>query len=285
VTTAATNAKATIQRPGKLSRVGHYLLARLPVHPQYLDAGSAFNAQLVEPLVLGSAERAAQAPDGTHTTPGSILTARLRTALDSTSTPRGTRVEAVLTQPLWSSSHELVFPEGTVVTGKVTFTKPAKAFRRNGQLRFLFESVEVPGRNSEALAAALYSADVGRDQRLVIDDEGGATVTNSKTRFLIPAVAGAVAVVGVDSTEISNEGLGALTTQANVVGRGLKGLSGFGLVGVGVSLAFRPVAIVLGAFGVTRAVYVSLLGKGRDVIFPVNTPVQMQLSPATPPPP
>ena len=214
-----------------------------------------FNAELTAPVEFGPAALATHAPDGARPTPGSILAARLRTPLDSTATPRGTRVEAVLTEPVWSASHELVFPEGTVVTGRVTFAKPPRWFRRNGQIRFLFESVAAPGQKADAMPAALYSAAVGRDQRVVVDDEGGATVTNSKLRFLAPAVAGAVAVVGVDSTEISNEGLGVLTTQASIAGRGLKGFSGLGLVGVGLSLASRPAAIGLGAFGVTRAVY------------------------------
>ena len=284
-TLGASEAADIVSRPSRGSRMGRYLLGRLPVHRQYLDAGVAFNAELIAPVVLGPAELATRAPDGARPTPGSILAARLRTPLSSTATPRGTPVEAVLTQPVWSASHELVLPEGTVVTGRVTFAKTPRWFRRNGQIRFLFESVAAPGRKADAMLAALYSADVGRDQRMVVDDEGGATVTSSKLRFLAPAVAGAVAGVGVDSTEISNEGLGILTTQASIAGRGLKGFSGLGLVGVGLSLASRSAAIALGAFGVTRAVYVTLFSKGRDVIFPLHTPVQMQLSPAAEPVP
>ena len=274
-----------VSRPNRGSRFGHYLLGRLPVHRHYLDAGVVFNAELTAAVVLGPAELATRAPDSARPTAGSILAARLRTPLNSTTTPRGARVEAVLTQPVWSASHELVLPEGTVVTGRVTFAKPPRWFRRNGQIRLLFESVAAPGQPADAMPAALYSADVGRDQRVVVDDEGGATVSNSPLRFLAPAVAGAVAVLGVDSTEISNEGLGVLTTQSNVVGRGLKGFSGLGLVGVGLSIASRPAAIALGALGVARAVYVTLCAKGRDVVFPLHTPLQMQLSPAAPPVP
>ncbi len=79
---------ASVRAPGKFTRLGHYLVGRLPLHPQYLEAGSAFNAQLVEPITLGTAEHLPPAPDGTRPPAESILSARLLTALDSKSTPR-----------------------------------------------------------------------------------------------------------------------------------------------------------------------------------------------------
>lgn len=182
---------ASVRAPGKLARLGHYLVGRLPVHPQYLEAGSAFNAQLRAPITLGTAERVPQAPDGTRPPAESILSARLLTALDSKSTPRGAPVRAVLTRPLLSPAHEVILPEGTIVRGKVTFVKPARGLRRNGQLRFLFETMEVPGRSAETVAASLFSADVGRDQHVEIDEEGGAKVTNPKSRFVAPVLASA----------------------------------------------------------------------------------------------
>lgn len=274
---------ASVRAPGKLARLGHYLVGRLPMHPQYLEAGSAFNAQLVEPITLGTAERVPQAPDGTRPPAESILSARLLTALDSKSTPRGAPVKAVLTRPLLSAAHEVILPEGTIVNGKVTFVKPARGLRRNGQLRFLFETMEVPGRSAEPVAASLFSADVGRDQHVEIDEEGGAKVTNPKSRFVAPVLASAAMVVPLDRTEISDEGLGALTTEANVVGHGVKGFAGFGLLGVGVSVVSRPAAVAFGVVGLAHAVYANLLGKGHDVVFPINTPIRMQLSPGEPP--
>ncbi len=273
---------ASVRAPGKFTRVGHYLVGRLPVHPQYLEAGSAFNAQLVEPITLGTAERLPHARDGTRPPADSILSARLLTTLDSKSTPRGTPIQAVLTRPLLSPAHELILPEGTIVSGKVTFVKAARSLRRNGQLRFLFEAMEVPGQSAETVAASLFSADIGRDQHLEIDEEGGAKVTNPKSRFVAPALAAAAMVVPLDRTEISDEGLGALTTEASVVGHGVKGFAGFGLLGVGLAVVSRPAAIAFGAFGLARAVYANVLGKGHDVVFPINTPIQMQLSPGEP---
>ena len=66
---------------------------------------------------------------------------------------------------------KLILPAGARLTGKVTFVKQARYFRRNGQLRFLFDSVHVPGLESETLLASLYSAAAGRADRLAVDEE------------------------------------------------------------------------------------------------------------------
>jgi hypothetical protein len=39
-----------IRKPGKMHKLKRIVLAQLPVHPQYLDAGTSFNANLLEPL-------------------------------------------------------------------------------------------------------------------------------------------------------------------------------------------------------------------------------------------
>src|SRR2546427_13239386 len=60
---------------------------------------------------------------------------------------------------------------------------------RNGQLRFLIERVRPPEHESKTLLASLYAVEAKQDDRLVVDDDGGATATNSKTRFIAPALA------------------------------------------------------------------------------------------------
>ena len=42
-------AKQQIAAPGKLHRVKRIVIAELPFHPQYLDAGTRFNAELLDP--------------------------------------------------------------------------------------------------------------------------------------------------------------------------------------------------------------------------------------------
>ena len=43
-----------IHEPGKMHKLKRIALAQLPVHPQYIDAGTTFNADLLQPLDFGT---------------------------------------------------------------------------------------------------------------------------------------------------------------------------------------------------------------------------------------
>jgi hypothetical protein len=73
--------------------------------------------------------------------------------------------------------------------GEVTLATPSRHLHRNGQLRFLFERVQVPDQAATPLVGALYAVEASADDRVALDDEGGATVTNSNTRFIAPTLA------------------------------------------------------------------------------------------------
>ena len=179
---AAQQAKQTVailKGPDKVERMKDTGLRALPYHPEFFSKGTVFNARLLSALDFGSATPAETADAGTAPAPESVLSARLVTAIDSTHATRGTPVEAVVTRPVFSSTHQLILPAGTRLTGQVTFVKRARHFRRNGQLRFLFDTVHVRGRDSAALLASLYSVEAGRAERLAVDEEGGTKVTNS----------------------------------------------------------------------------------------------------------
>src|SRR5256885_2238243 len=105
----AADAIAAIKAPGKLERLEEMAIDRLPYHPQFLRKGTVFDAELRQPLSFGTTTPPPLAPAGTKPAPASILKARLRTALDSAKTPRGTALEAVVTQPVFSADHELIF--------------------------------------------------------------------------------------------------------------------------------------------------------------------------------
>jgi hypothetical protein len=133
------NALVAIKEPGKLGRLEEGLLNRLPYHPQFLDQGTVYSAELQSALSFGVVAASRRAPAGTRPAPDSVLTARLVTPVDSAKASRGTVVTAVVTEPVFSASHELVLPEGVILDGEVTFAAPARRWHRNGQLRFLFE--------------------------------------------------------------------------------------------------------------------------------------------------
>ena len=54
---------------------------------------------------------------------------------------------------------------------------------------------------------------------------------------------------------------------------------GVGFIGAGLGQLSRPVAIAFGVYGAARSTYSSVFGKGRDVVFPENTLIRVQLSP------
>lgn len=273
----------SLKEPGQMSRLKDFAVQQLPYHPQYLAKGTVYDAELSSPISFGRAVPAVAAPVGTAPAPDSILTARLATTLDSSKTPRGTPFEAVITETVFSADRQVIFPEGTKLTGEVTLAKPARRFHRNGQLRFLFESVRVPNQPAAPLLGALHSIDASGDDHVAVDDEGGATLENSKTRFIAPALsllALHASIEGDGHSFADPDGDGSIKTAGSGVGsRGVGGFIGMGLIGAAVSQIARPVGIALGAYGAVRTIYTNVLGKGREVTFPVDTPIQVRLAP------
>jgi len=63
------------------------------------------------------------------------------------------------------------------------------------------------------------------------------------------------------------------------------GFMALGLVGAGIGQITRPIGIALSVVGAARTLYTNVLGKGREVSFPADTPIQVQLAPGPPPKP
>ena len=281
------DAVAQVTAPGKTQRLKDAAIAQLPYHPQYLHAGTLYTAELIAPLSFGDVPAAASALPDDKPAPQSVLTARLVTPLDSAKTAKGAPMQAVLTEPVFSTDHRLVFPEGTTLDGEVTLAKRAASMHRNGQLRLLIEHVHPPEHQTAPLLASLYAVEATKDDRLVVDDEGGASATNSKTRFIAPALAIMSLHAAADEDHHQrrfdndaddNEPISA---SPNVLGRGIAGWFGFGLVGASLGQISRPVAVGLGVYGAARKIYTNVIGRGRDVTFPENTLIQVQLAPST----
>ncbi len=283
------DAIAAIKEPGKLDRLMEAAINRLPYHPQFLGKGTVYNAELVSAVPMGAVTPATLAA-GAMPAPRSVLKARLLTALDSAKTPRGTPTEAVITEPVFSSDHQLVLAEGTILKGEVTFTKTAGHFRRNGQLRFLFESVQPPAEEARPLLASLHSVETSTDDHVALDDEGGASVSNPKSRFIAPSLAILALSRIADTGERRMDGdaddtAGATVGSSRVGSSSLGGFIGFGLIGTVLSQISRPAALAFGVLGVARSVYANVLAKGQEVTFPADTPIQVQLAAGTSPAP
>jgi len=275
---------AEIKDPGKKERLTHELVQRLPYHPQFIEPGTGYQAELLAPIDFGAAVPTGTAEPGARPAPSSILRARLVTALDSSKTPRGTTVEAVVTEPVFSDSHELIYPEGTILAGEVTVANPARSMHRNGQLRFLFESVRPPAASPEPLLASLHSVHASDDDKLEIDEEGGAKPTNSKTRFIAPTLAILALRANLDDHEhLDPDGDGHMIHSSSPGAQSVGGAIGFGLAGIPLSLAWRPVGVALSAVGAVRTTYSNIFSKGREMTFPADTVMELQLAPGPSP--
>lgn len=271
---------AEITQPGRTERAKQAVIERLPYHPQAINAGTGYHAELLSPMDFGLVVPAEPAAPDDRPAPSSILNARLVTTLDSSKTPRGTAIQAVVSEPVFSADHHLIFPEGTILEGEVTYAKPAKRFHRNGQLRFLFERVQLPSGDPAPLLASLQSAHTSDDDNMVLDDEGGAKLENSKTRFIAPALALLALRGNLDRHDhLDPDGDGHVIHSDNPVAVSAGGFFGLGLLGIPLSHLAPPVGLGLSIFGTAKTVYSNILAKGREVQFPADTPVQLQLAP------
>jgi hypothetical protein len=291
--------------PGKMHRLKQYLLAQSPYRRQYLEPGTRFVADLDAPLDFGEIERTGQelSAVGSEPVPDSTLKARLVAEVSSATASRGTTVTAVLTEPLYSPTHQLILPANSRLVGEVVQAKPAHLLHHNGELRVIFERIETPEEVQQALAQTqqrpqtqteaesstepavhlrlrsqsmignLEGVEVDRKSNMKLDEEGGAHTTDSKTRYLSTGLAvllaAAAAHPDAEHGEVDAGGDPGVRTAA--------GGSGFRLTGALLSFASKstPVSIAFGAYGASASIYSNFLSRGHDVVLPRDTPMEI----------
>lgn len=257
-----------IHEPGKLHKMKRLAIAQLPVRPQYMEAGTSFNAELVQPLDFGTESLKVEALHDIGTPPpaGSLVHARLLTPLSSATSKKGEKVEAVITAPLVVSNH-LILPEGSVIRGSVTQAQPARRLAKNGHLRILFHEVAPPNGLAEKVQTSLEGVAVAKGEHLTLDSEGGAQVTTPKTRYLTTGIQVALAAGAAMPDSDARAGGGG---GGDLGGSAANGASGFRFVGalVGMAARSRVFAAGMGAYGAANAIYYHFLARGRDVVYP-----------------
>jgi hypothetical protein len=270
------NVKKQIDEPGKKHKLERFAVAQLPYHPQYMDAGTSFNADLQRPLDFGTEALKPEALTAVGTLPpsGSVVHALLVTPLNSASSKKGSPVEAVISQPLFASEN-LVLPQGSRIKGSVVQVRPARRLGRNGQLRIVFRQVVPPSGIEEKVEASLEGVEVAKGEHLSLDSEGGAQVTTPRTRYLTTGIAVALATAstpGGDHDKPIHSGADPGAGAAN-------GASGFRFVGtlIGVFAHSRVVTSGLGFYGAAMSVYTHFLARGRDVVYPKDMSMMVGL--------
>jgi hypothetical protein len=259
-----------ITQPGKFHKAERYTLAQLPVHPQYIDAGTVYFAELQQPLDFGVEPLSVEtiASLGAAPPPGSFVRARLTTALNSASTPKGAPVEAVLSQPLFDGDR-LLLPQGSRLRGSVVQVAPARYMSRNGQLRMVFHELLPPDGPggivvAQRVEASLEAVQSAARSNVKLDAEGGAEAGSPKSRYLLTTISVGLAVV---SAGVGGDTLGDTTERA------AGGAGGYKLIGIAVGAAVhsQPFGMAMGALGAGKSIYTNFIARGREVVFPKNT--------------
>lgn len=265
-----------VKSSGKLRRLEHYAESQLPAHPQYLDAGTIYFAELEAPLDFGSERLTVQMAHsiGDLSPTGGVVQARLETAVTSAANHKGDRVDAVITQPLFENGR-LIVPEGSVLEGSVVQVRPARRLNRNGQLRVAFKELRLPDEVPQEIESNLESVQAGKSADVKLDSEGGAQATTPKTRYLSTAVeiglAGLAARGDPDAKTANPSG----TTGSRMAG----GIGGYKLVGalLAAFVQSRAFSYSMGAYGAGMSVYTHFIARGHDVVFPKDTAMQIGL--------
>ena len=250
-----------INEPGKAHRAFRMGVAQLPVHPQYIDAGALYNAELQEPLNFGDEIVQEQALQSIGTPPplGSLVRASLLTPLDSGTAKHGEAVQAVVSKPLIDGDR-LILPQGTLLNGSVLQVRPARRLKHNGQLRIAFHELVLPGGSRFRVDTTLAGIVAGESDNL--DAEGAAKATNPKSRYVRTGIAVSLAMVGQGGPK-----------DVGTAGPAAGGAVAFRLIGIiaGVAARSHTIAILMSAYGGSRSIYTNFFGPGRNITFPRDT--------------
>ena len=257
----------TFTAPEKKERARRMLYSELPYHPELLTSGTQYSVQLAEPLRLatGTAKLSSPKPDkGLDSTVK--LEASLEDDINSKEAVPGTKVHAVVTEPLYDANRQLKVPQGSELLGEITQAQPAGKWGKGGTLRFSFRELKFPAGFAQRVHGAPTSVDTDQNANLQMDAEGG--VKPGPKGIAAPLLMGLLAVSAVHEDEASVLHTGGAS-------------NGFALIGRVAALASKStyVGAAFGFYGTGRAVYSRYIAHGKDVEFPKDTRIEVVLDP------
>jgi hypothetical protein len=292
---------ALVTAPGRKDRLVQLLYHQLPYHPQRIESATMWTVTLAEPLTMVQDEAPAQPqknpavaaavpPKGAPSSPAPAkttaqdkatwhLSAYLDQTISSATAKKGDTFQAAVAAPIFKPDHSIEIPEGSVLVGTITQSKPARSFGRAGKLRFDFRELRLPGAASNPIQGTLAGADSSKSEKLKIDSEGGVE-PQPQNRVIVPLVLTFLASRALDSD-------GNMTANAAVSS------NGFGIVGrvVGIVSGSRYLAAGIGFYAAALSVGERWLVRGQNVAFVKNTRIEVTMNPsrnpisATPPKP
>jgi hypothetical protein len=267
---------AQFTAPGRGDRLVQFLYTQLPYHPERIETGTAWTVELAQPLNLMDPRlqdpvEPAAAPASKPAEPSGHTEWRLRAYLQQTISSAnkkpGETFQALVSEPVFNADHALVVPQGSVLTGEITQTKPARSFGRQGKLRFRFRELKLPSGFSQPVEGTLAGVDSDKSANLQIDSEGG-IAPKPQNRVVLPLVLTFLAGRAFDDD-------GSRVFHSTVAS------NGFGIVGrvVGIVASSRNVAAGIGLYGAALAFYDLWLAHGHNVVFVKNTRIEVTTTP------
>jgi hypothetical protein len=264
----------------KWDRLQEEAYSRLPYHPQFLPANTRLFAELQEPLACGleTITQTDMEQIGVPA-PGTVVTARLLSSVSSNSVT-GSKVSAIVSEPLYSANRRLLLPEGARLIGTVVQAQPAGWFRRSGKVRLRFRVLELPEfipvtNRHLSVEATVARVDANGKVRIKIDEEGLMKSVEPKTRLVAPAVKMFLGVSMLDETNNS-----AQSQSANPVLRTIAGASGLGAVGSIAAQFSSEAATAIGLYGAAWSVFNHVVARGHNILLSPDTPFQIRFGAA-----
>ena len=144
--------------------------------------------------------------------------------------------------------------------------RSARYLHRNGQLRIVFREVILSNGVVQTVDTRLEGIQSDSADNAQLDSEGGTKSTPSKTRYLSTGASVGLALIG-------SGGRNDVGDASPIAG----GATGFKLIGLVVGIAFRShtYGILMSAYGGSRSIYNNFLGKGREIVFPKDTVMEI----------
>jgi hypothetical protein len=289
----AQDTAALVTAPGRKDRLVQLLYHQLPYHPQRIESATMWTVTLAKPLILteneapektqkntavatvGVPKQTSKSPPSTKPTAKNKdmwhLSAYLQQTISSAKQKEGDTFDATVAAPIFKPDHTVEIPEGSVLIGTITQSKPARSFARAGKLRFDFRELRFPGAASQPVEGTLAGANSNKSEKLKIDSEGGVQ-PQPKNRVIVPLVLTLLAGRALDDD-------GNLTANTAVSS------NGFGIVGrvVGIVSGSRYLAAGIGYYAAALSVYERWLVHGHDVTFEKNTRIEVTMIPSRSP--
>jgi hypothetical protein len=258
--------------PGKGDRLLQMLYHQLPYHPERIEAHTAWSFELAAPADLPRLPQAAPVavdPPAKSASGRELwsIHAELMNGVSSATAKAGDSVKAMVVEPVYDRTHQLVVPQGAMLIGKVTTAKAARTLGRNGKLRFSFQQVRLPAGATQQVEGSLGGASVEKTQNLSLDAEGTVTPRN-KASAIAPLLLTAMAGKALDQD-------GSMTANNGVAS------NGFGVVGrlVGIFAGDPNLAAGLGYYAAGLSVYDNFLHTGQNVVFAKDTRIEIETTP------